>query len=167
MFYSTHNTKPGGTPLSEVGKYWVSPRLPKKKKAKIAKRAFDQKAFADFYLNRTTPAAPEPAKCFEERRLNTTIATPDAVIRAGQVRRAEIQPAWVPGPEQSVRPTMTSEGIVAAAEKARSPMQAPPMDPMAKAIVDAGRKRSEPAPEPTGLAAKIIRAGKLRRGEEV
>ena len=73
---------------------------------------------------------------------------------------------WVP-PAQPVKPVMTAQGILKAAEKARSPMQAPPMDPMAKAIVDAGRKRSEPAPEPTGLAAKIIRAGKLRRGEEV
>ena len=141
MFYSTHNTNPGGTPLSEVGKYWVSPRLPKKKKAKIAKRAFDQKGFADFYLNRTTPAAPEPAKCFEERRLNTTIATPDAVIRAGQVRRAEFQPAWVPGPEQPVRLAMTAKGIAAAVAKRDTPTSGTPMDATASAVIAAGKKR--------------------------
>jgi hypothetical protein len=68
MLYSTHNTKPGGTPLSEVGKYWVSPRLPKKKKAKIAKRAFDQKALSGTPMD----------------------ATASAVIAAGKKRRNEV-----------------------------------------------------------------------------
>lgn len=96
--------------------------------------------FAKGYAKKLAPAAPEPTKCFDGRRLNTAIATPDAVIRAGQVRRGEVEPQWQP-PQQPRPVPMTAKGIVAAAEKARTPTQAPSMSPMAQAIILAGQCR--------------------------
>jgi hypothetical protein len=92
------------------------------------------------YAKKLTPAAPAPQRCFDERRLNATIATPNAVIESGRVRRGEVEPQWVP-PEQPRPVPMTAAEIIASAKKRDTPTSGTRMDSVAQAIILAGQKR--------------------------
>jgi hypothetical protein len=96
--------------------------------------------FAKGYAKKLTPAAPATKQCPPVGRTTGAIATAQDVIEAGKVRRGEVEPQWQP-PQQPRPVPMTAKGIVAAAEKARTPTQAPPMSPMAQAIILAGQRR--------------------------
>ena len=91
------------------------------------------------YAKKLTPAAPAPQRCFDERRLNATIATPNAVIESGRVRRGEVEPQWVP-PEQPRPVPITAAEIIASAKKRDTPTSGTRMDSVAQAIILAGQK---------------------------
>jgi hypothetical protein len=84
---------------------------------------------------------------------------------------ANIRPVELIDDEPIVATVRTkAASVVAAATKARTviPVARPAKDTLAAAILDAGRKgrTKTTGPEPTGMAARIIAAGKRRRGEK-
>lgn len=93
-------------------------------------------------------SAPEPTTepAAETTRLmpqDSPEAIARAIVESGRRRRAEVVPEFVSGPAQVEGHRATAAEVIRAAELAR--------------------RGGHPLPEPTGLAAEVLRAGEKRR----